>query len=49
MWLRKTRFDSGTVKPGENAYFYDKINNTDLVIALVPVFLILVFLLNLIA
>lgn len=47
-WLRKP--DSGLPpKAGEPVYFYDKIANSDLVIALVPVFLIFVFLLNLIA
>ena len=49
-WLRKPRFDLGApLKPGETGYFYDRIANGDLVIALVPVFLVLVFILNLIA
>ena len=49
-WLRKPRFDAGgPAKPGETVYFYDKIANADLIYALVPVFLVFVFLLNLIA
>ena len=49
-WLRKPRLDTGSYgKPGEKVYFYDKIANYDLVIALVPIFLVLVLLLNFIA
>ena len=41
--------DAGASPKGDDVYFYDKISNQDLVIALFPVFLVLVFLLNLIA
>ena len=47
-WLRKPG-NGLPPKAGEPVYFYDKIANADLVIALVPVFLVFVFLLNLIA
>ena len=47
-WLRKPG-NGLPPKAGEPVYFYDKIANSDLVIALVPVFLVFIFLLNLIA
>ena len=48
-WLRKPRFDQVAIpKPGEHVFFYDKIANADLVIALVPVFLVLILIMNLI-
>ena len=51
-WLRKPRYDLGAAlaaKNNETVYFYDKIANSDLVVILIPVFLVLVLLLNLIA
>ena len=50
-WMRKPRVEFGiqALKAGEQSFFYDKISNSDIVVALVPIFLVLVLLLNLIA
>jgi len=47
--MRKPRIDTGAAPKGDEVYFYDKIENSDMVIALFPVFLVFIFLLNLIA
>ena len=50
--MRKPNYEIGVQainKTDEQSFFYDRIANSDLVVALVPLFLVLVLLLNLIA
>ena len=51
MWLRAKKEDSVRERDedGQDEYFFDRISNPDIAIALFPIFLVLVFVLNLIA
>ena len=47
--MRRKPKERGAKEEGKEDYFFDKISNGDIAVALFPIFLVLVFVLNLIA